>query len=207
MLRTFLGVAGAAPLWAWVFRGKPDGFWKRMALAAGSLGGFALLSEPDLRRRLLRPADIPEGVASAAGLYLIFQAGDRLARIILPAGGEEIEAIYQLRTSAPRSAIAALLTGIIAPSEVLFWQGLVQRSFMRRFGRWPGTLLAVASYGGIHLLTGNLTLSAAATTAGAYWGTEYALTPRLGANLVSHVLWDVWIFLIAPTPGGRRRPV
>ena len=66
-------------------------------------------------------------------------------------------------------------------------------------GRWRGTAAAIAAYGGVHLVTGNLTLAAAATVAGAHWAFLYALGMPLGALVVSHALWDVWIFLVQPT--------
>jgi hypothetical protein len=35
--------------------------------------------------------------------------------------------------------------------------------------------------------------------AGAYWGLLAAAGMPMGALIVSHVAWDVWIFLVAPT--------
>jgi uncharacterized protein len=205
MRRALLGLAAAVPIWAWVFRGAPAGFWRRMTLGAGYLGLFGLLSSPDIREELPEPGDLAIGAISAAGLYVIFQVGDRMARVVMPSGEEDIEQIYRLRTLAPRAHIAALLVGIIGPSEELFWRGLVGRAFVQRFGRVRGTALTSAAYGGTHLVTGNLTLTGAATVAGAYWGAEYAVDPRLGPLLVSHVLWDLWIFLIQPTPTGKKQ--
>lgn len=201
-----MGLAAAIPLWAWVFRGRKPGFWTRMTLGAGSLGTYALIKRPEMRKDLPRRGDFITGLLSAAGLYVIFQVGDRMARRIMPAGEEDITDIYRLRTLAPRPLIAAALVTVIGPSEEFFWRGLIQHSFMSRFGKTRGTLAGVAAYGGTHLVTGNLTLTGAASVAGAYWGSEYAWRPRLGPLLVSHILWDVWIFLIAPTPTGRKAP-
>lgn len=174
-----------------------------MALGAGSLGLVALRARPALRRELPTTRDLVPGMLSAAGLYVIFQAGDRLARRIMPAGEQEIARVYALRTLAPRAVTATLLVTVIGPGEELFWRGLVQHTFMQRFGSLRGTAAASATYGAVHLVTGNLTLTGAAGVAGAYWGAEYMLRPRLGPLLVSHVLWDLWIFLIQPTPTGR----
>lgn len=204
MRRALLGLLAAVPIWAWVFRGAPSGFWRRMTFGAGALGLFGLVSNPDIRDDLPEPGDFAIGAASAAGLYVIFQIGDRMARVVMPTGEEDIESVYRLRTLAPRGQIAALLVGVIGPSEEIFWRGLIGRSFVKRFGRARGTLLASAAYGGTHLVTGNLTLAGAATVAGAYWGAEYALDPRLGPLLMSHILWDIWIFLLQPTPTGKK---
>jgi membrane protease YdiL (CAAX protease family) len=204
MPRAILGLLAAVPIWAWVFRGPPSGFWRRMTIGAGALGLFGLMSSPDMRDDLPEPGDLAIGAASAAGLYVIFQIGDRMARVVMPAGEEDIEKIYRLRTLAPKGRIAALLVCVIAPGEELFWRGLIGRAFVRRFGRVRGTLLASAAYGGTHLVTGNLTLAGAAGVAGAYWGAEYALDSRLGPLFVSHILWDIWIFLLQPTPTGKK---
>lgn len=202
-IKALRGVGLALPLWAWVFRSRRWNFWARMTLGAGSLGLYALRSRPELRQQLPRKDDLLVGALSASGLYVIFQVGDRMARHIMPSGEEDIANVYRLRTLAPRPLIVALLAGVIGPSEELFWRGLVQHALMDRFGTARGTAAGAAVYGGVHLVTGNLTLTGAAATAGAYWGTEYALRPRLGPLLVSHILWDVWIFLLAPTPTGR----
>lgn len=204
LVAALLGLAFATSVWPWVFRARRPNFWIRMPLVSGALGLHALQRRPEMLAE--RPAwkDVAAGVGSAAGLYAIFQIGDRLARRIMPAGGQDIEETYALRTLAPRPAIAALLIGVIAPSEELFWRGLLQRALIGRFGRVKGTALAAAAYGGVHLGSGNLTLTGAATVAGAYWGSEYSLDGRMIPLLLSHILWDVWIFLLQPTPGGKR---
>ena len=170
-----------------------------MTLGVGGLGAYALAAEPALRRERLRPRDLGKGLGSAAGLYAIFQVGDRMARRIMPAGDREIASIYELRKAAPPEAIAAALALVIGPGEELFWRGLVQRGLMARFGRLRGALLASSIYGAVHLVSDNLTLTGAATTAGLFWGGLYARQQRLAPLIISHISWDIWIFLVAPT--------
>ena len=95
--------------------------------------------------------------------------------------------------------LAARLAIVIAPAEELFWRGMVQEGLMRRFGRWPGAAIRPVAYGGVHVVTGNFTLFGAAGVAGAQWCAMYAAGMPLGALVVSHVAWDVWIFLVQPT--------
>ena len=57
-----------------------------MTLGVGGLGAYALATEPTLRREKLRLRDLARGLGSAAGLYAIFQVGDRMARRVMPAG-------------------------------------------------------------------------------------------------------------------------
>jgi uncharacterized protein len=147
------------------------------------------------------PSDVPLGLASAATLYVTFAAGDRFARRFVPGGDEQIREIYGLRRLAPRGEIAARVVVVIAPAEELFWRGFVQGALCRRFGRWPGAAVAAMAYGGAHALTGNFTLAGAAAVAGAHWSVLSAAGMPLGALIVSHVAWDLWIFLLQPTTG------
>jgi membrane protease YdiL (CAAX protease family) len=177
-----------------------------MSAGASALGCYALLSRPALRKQRPAAKDVLPGLLSAGGLYLIFQIGDRMARRIMPSGEEDIARVYALRSLAPKAVTAVLLIGVIGPSEELFWRGMVQEAFMRKMGRWRGTAASAATYGAVHLVTGNVTLTGAAATAGAYWGAQYTLRPALGPLLVSHVVWDIWIFLLQPTPTGYSSP-
>lgn len=195
-----LGLLAATAWFAATFQGPRERFWSRMTWAGLTLGSFALLRSGPARRGLrLRPWHVPLGLASAGILYLTFRLGDRFARRHVPGGDRQIREIYGLRTLRPREEIATRLATVIGPAEELFWRGLVQEALMRRYGRWPGAALATIAYGGVHVVTGNVTLMGAASVAGAHWSALYAAGVPLGALVVSHVAWDVWIFLVQPT--------
>ena len=189
----------AQAAFATTFRGPRARFWQRMTLTGLTLGGYALALRRPLRETRIRPRDIALGLASAASLYLTFQVGDRFARRYVPSGERDIADIYTLRALRPRPEIAARLVTIIGPAEELFWRGYVQEGLMATFGRWPGSAVAAMAYGGVHLVTGNFTLFGAAGIAGAHWCLLYGAGLPMGALIVSHVTWDVWIFLIQPT--------
>ena len=176
-----------------------------MTLTGLTLGGFALVASGPARRARVRPWHIPVGLASAGVLYLTFAAGDRFARRFVPGGDRQIREIYTLRTLRPRGEIAARLALIVGPAEELFWRGLVQEALMRRYGRWRGAAAGGVVYGGVHVITGNFTLVGAAGVAGAHWCALYAAGVPLGALVVSHVTWDVWIFLVQPTGEAEAR--
>ncbi len=193
-------LAAAYGAFAATFREPRERFWQRMTLTGLALGSLALLADDDLRRSLKpKLKDVAVGLASAAGLYAIFQIGDRAARRIMPTGGEDIDEVYALERLRPRQEIALRLATVIGPAEELFWRGFVQRRLSDRLGPWKGAAAAAAAYGGAHLVTRNATLTGAATTAGAYWSALAAAGVSMPALIVSHVAWDIWIFLIAPT--------
>jgi uncharacterized protein len=198
-LALLVGLVGAQAAFAATFRGPRDRFWQRMTLTGLGLGSFALLTSKPARRVRIGLPEAIVGVASAIVLYTTFHFGDRFARGSVPGGDADIRDIYALRTLRPRGEIAARLATIIGPAEELFWRGLVQAALMRRLGRWRGAVAATLAYGGVHVVTGNFTLFGAASVAGAHWCALYAAGVPLGALVVSHVSWDVWIFLIQPT--------
>ena len=194
-----IGLAFAFLFFGLTFRGPRTRFWQRMTRAGLTLGSLALIAQPKLRRTRFKPRDVALGLGSASILYVIFQIGDRLTRVIVPKGAAEIGAIYGLEKLRPRKELAARLALIIGPAEELFWRGLVQARLIEQFGLLPGYALGTAAYGGAHLVTGNFTLIGAATVAGAFWGGLAALGVPLEALIISHSFWDVFIFLIAPT--------
>jgi CAAX protease family protein len=193
-----IGVAIAFGLFALTFRGARARFWERMTLTGFVLGNMALANESELRKMRVRPLDLMQGLGSAAILYSIFTLGDQLARRVMPRGSREIQDIYALRTLAPKEEIATRLATIIGPAEELFWRGFVQRR--------AGGLAAAVGYGGVHLVTGNATLVGAAAVAGIYWGLLRRLGMSMPALITSHIAWDIWIFLLAPTEGAREDP-
>lgn len=199
-------LAGAYGAFALTFRGPRERFWRRMTLTGLCLGTTALAGERSLRSLRFTIADLASGASSAAGLYVIFRVGDVMARVVMPRGTDDIGDVYALRTLASPRAIAARLVLVIGPAEELFWRGLVQRRLESRRGVAAGAALATAAYGGAHLAAGNATLIGAATVAGAYWSALAAAGARVESLIASHVIWDVVIFLIAPTASEARPP-
>ena len=197
-----LGLAYGA--FAHTFLGDQEWFWQRMTNAGIVLGTLSLAGERSLRGDLrFHKKEVSLGLATAAGLYGIFQMGDRLARRIVPTGAEDIGDVYALDRLRPKSEIAARLAFVIGPAEELFWRGFVQRKLDRtNLGRWGAAAAAAAAYGGAHVVTRNLTLFGAASVAGAYWSALAASGLSMGSLIVSHVAWDIWIFLVAPTASG-----
>lgn len=203
-----IGLAAATGAFAATFRGPRSQFWPRMTATGVGLGSFALLTSRPSRAALrIRTWHVPLGLASAGLLYATFQVGDRFARRFVPGGDRQIREIYALRELRPRGEIAARLATIVGPAEEMFWRGLVQSALMRLFGRWRGAALASLAYAGVHVTTGNFTLLGAAGVAGAQWCLLYAAGMPLGVLVVSHVTWDVYIFLVAPTGETGALPV
>lgn len=144
------------------------------------------------------------GVLAAIVLYGVFRLGHEILILIntytgiLPRRAENLNAIYASRAELPQYIIAALLFFPIGFGEEIYWRGFIQRSFQVRWGKGAAFLLTVILYTGAHLSTGNPVLVLAAFICGVYWSGLYLYTGSLVPVLISHMLWDPFIFVIAP---------
>ncbi len=199
LIPALVGLVSAVGAFTATFGGPRSKFWSRMTWTGLGLGAIAIAGAREVRGIRIRPRDVPLGLASAGLLYITFKFGDRFARKMVPSGDREIREIYALRTVRPRPEIALRLASIIGPAEELFWRGLLQGALQRRYGPWRAMVLTNSAYTGVHLIARNFTLLGAAGVAGLHWGVLRALRVPMGALIVSHIAWDIWIFLIQPT--------
>lgn len=197
-----LGLLAVAtiPVWIVVFVWTPLNFWYVMALGTGGLALAGALAAPRALRQRLRfqPSDVVIGVASAAVLYAVFVVGRELVTRILPFASDQIGAVYGNKALLAPTRIAILIGLVIGPGEELFWRGFLQRELEAMLGGWRGYFLATGLYAAVHVFTGNVMLVVAALTAGILWGGMYLRFGRLWPGIISHVAWDLTVFLLIP---------
>ncbi len=204
MRAALVGIAAAALLWAVMFSPLTAGrvnFWALMFPAAALLGAYALLGTPGRRLRAIyrwrRPWPVV-GIVAAAALYGVFVLGDLLTGALFPAAERQIARIYDIRGALPAWAIALGLALLVGPAEEVFWRGFVQDRLQGRFGPLRGMLLGVAAYTGVHLWSLNPMLILAAGVCGLFWGWMFVRFRNVWPGIISHALWDVTIFILAP---------
>lgn len=187
----------AAALWFLTFIVRPLDFWIMLTLSTLALMMIAITvnREPvkvqvDYRLLLL-------GVVSGVLLYAFFFAGFQVTRSN-PVFSEGVGKVYDLRSSAYAPLIALLLIFPIGPGEEIYWRWLIQRRFTERMGGNMGLMLATAAYALVHLPTLNPPLILTALIGGFVWGYIYKLTGAVMPVVVSHVLFDLLIFVVAP---------
>ena len=200
MNRLYIGLGIAAALWAVVFALNPVNFWVEISVATLAIASYAVYAGRDELRGLFshRTGMIMAGIASAGFLYVIFVIGSWASREILPFAGRKIDSIYEIRGLAPMWVVVPLLALIIAPCEEIFWRGYVQSSLVFRFGDLRGWLLMAAAYALVHVWSGNLILVAAAFLCGLFWGYLLLRFKSLVPCLISHVVWDLIVFVYYP---------
>ncbi len=174
-------------------------FWIAMTSGVLVLAMFAaLIRGPSLYHEKADPTDLALGAGTFALLYAVFWVGDKLIGFIRPASGNEISAIYELRAQLPPLVVALLLVFVIAPGEELYWRGLVNWALASRFGDGAAVILGTAAYGAVYLIAQNAAIVLAAVVAGFVWSIMFVIRRRLFPVIVSHVLFDLFLFVLAP---------
>lgn len=192
-------VALAAALWWFSFGLAWGVFWYKIAFSALVLAVVAVRSGGvSSSGRRLTSRDMLLGLASAAGLYAVFWLGKIASTAVLGFAEQDIQGIYGLGQGTPAWIIILLLLFVTGPCEEVFWRGYLQRRLCRELGKWRGLAAATACYSLVHVFSLNPMLMAAAAVAGAYWGLTYLALGRLEPVIVSHAIWSVTIFTIAP---------
>lgn len=198
------GILAAAlfiPLFA-IRRIGPFDFWWWMSLNAVAVMAYSFFSDrsylklikDDLKTGLVKK--ILLGVASAVLLYGFFYAGNQVSRIIFPFAENGINQVYAFKEGTSVLRMALLMIFLIGPGEEIFWRGFLQRRWQTRFGSLKGYWLAALLYALVHLASGNIMLVLAAGVCGLFWGAMFNRYRSVVMLVVSHVVWDLMIFLI-----------
>jgi hypothetical protein len=191
-----LSLVLAATLWILVFLVRPLEFWLMLSLSTLVLLLVALAVNRGKNSVRINGRLILLGVVSGALLYLLFYFGF-LATKSFPMFSEGVGQVYELRT-VPSYFIALALLFPIGPGEETYWRGFIQRRFSERLGSSIGLLTATCAYALVHLPTLNVPLILTAFIGGLVWGYIYERTESLCPVIISHVLFDLLIFVIVP---------
>lgn len=191
----------AAVLWFVMFVLKPMNFWIMMAFSTSALYAISIIHYRDQFKKVyFNFKEISIGISSAALLYLIFWLGkfilDKYG--IIPNHNQDISSVYANREALPAWAVGLLLFIPIGFGEEMFWRGYIQRFLSEKYNKWIGLFITVFFYTAVHIPTMNPVLVLASFIVGFYWGLIFLWRGNIIAAVLSHMLWDPFIFVIIP---------
>jgi len=153
-------------------------------------------------RGLFRPRTMTVllGIVSAAALYLVFYAGNAGIQALHPLGltASTESSIYSLIAS-PSNPLY-LQVSVLAFDAVgyeSFFRGVLQTRLEPRFGAASPFLVALID-ASIHILTLNPLWVVTTFVADSCWGMTFHYSKDLTSNTLSHFVWDIVIFIVAP---------
>lgn len=200
-MRYLLFVALAFVLWFVMFVLKPLNFWVMMAFSTSVLYAISIYYYRDqLNRENFRFTEILIGISSAAVLYFIFWFGkfilDKYG--IIPNHNQNISSVYANREALPSWLVTLFLFFPIGFGEEMFWRGYLQRLLTNKYNKWIGLIITVFFYTAVHIPTMNPILLLASFLVGIYWGLIFLWRGNIVAAVISHMLWDPFIFVLFP---------
>lgn len=168
-----------------------------MSISTGILLLVALAINREKIRIRINYRTLILGAGSGILLYGFFYVGYQFTKS-LTIFNQGVAGVYDFRSGVPLAVIALLLLFPIAPSEEVYWRGLIQRRLMERIGGNNGLFLTAGVYALVHLPTLNPPLILTALIGGLAWGWIYKSSKQLEPVILSHIIFDVLIFVIAP---------
>ncbi|WP_264737020.1 CPBP family intramembrane glutamic endopeptidase [Cytobacillus firmus] len=140
---------------------------------------------------------ITYGVLSGFLLYGLFWVGYSLFEILNLPLVNQVEKLYG-RFSPSLIWHYIVLILIIVPGEEVFWRGFVQKRLMKLTTVKLSIILSSLLYSSVHFYSGYWMLAFAAIIAGLFWGWLYAWKRSIPLVIVSHLIFDLLMFVLLP---------
>ncbi len=175
-------------------------FWYGMSAATLTLATITLVRQRlDLKRLFsFQPRHLAVGLVHATLLYALSRFGVWILSELFAEVVPQIQSVYATRTQLDPVIIAGLLALIIAPCEEIFWRGLIVDHLLKILSPRIALVIATGLYCLVHIWAMNPMLLLAALVLGAHWSVLYWRYRSLVPGVVSHLVWDVLIFVVFP---------
>ncbi|WP_071459260.1 CPBP family intramembrane glutamic endopeptidase [Bacillus massilinigeriensis] len=137
------------------------------------------------------------GILSGIALYFLFWAGNFLIDITGLPLDRQISRLYRwFKPETVWHLIVLIL--IIAPGEEIFWRGFIQKRLMNTASLRASIVISALMYASAHLYSGQVALILAAFIGGLAWGALYAWKRSIPLVVVSHIIFDIFLFSFFP---------
>lgn len=84
------------------------------------------------------------------------------------------------------------------PGEEIFWRGFVQKRLLKSMKPASAIVIGALLYASVHIYSGKFILIAGALFTGIVWGSLYYWKKSMPLVIVSHLIFDVMLFIILP---------
>ncbi|MEH7177369.1 CPBP family intramembrane glutamic endopeptidase [Neobacillus vireti] len=194
-LRLIIGYVLAHALMYFTFYDRAI-FWYIFTGSLLVLITFAMFQE-DVEDQASFFVYISIGAFSGILLYFIFWLGVQGFDLLNLPFEKSIKKLYRWFAPSLFWQYLALIL-VAAPGEELFWRGFVQKRLLRFFRPFVSIVFGALLYASVHIYSGTFTLMLAAFLSGLMWGALYLWKKSMPLVIVSHIVFDIMIFIILP---------
>ncbi|WP_338451874.1 type II CAAX endopeptidase family protein [Niallia oryzisoli] len=171
-------------------------FWYMFTATMLILMSFSILNEKSDQEAAFFSYTL-YGILTGLILFALFWTGNFFIQFFHLPFKQEISRLYS--SFAPKQIwhyIVLLL--FIVPGEELFWRGFMQKRLSKFMSVKYSILLASVLYASVQIYSGIFIHILAALFAGIFWGALYAWKKSLSLVVVSHLTFDILIFILYP---------
>lgn len=137
------------------------------------------------------------GAVSGILLYAVFWLGFQAIDLFHLPFKKSITKLYNWYAPSLFWQYLALVF-VAAPGEEFFWRGFVQKRLSKHFRPMVSILTASLLYASVHIYSGSFLLVFTAFLSGLVWGFFYFWKKSMPLVIVSHIIFDVMMFIILP---------
>jgi len=137
------------------------------------------------------------GVLTGLLLYFVFWLGFQAIQVLHLPFEKTIKKLYRWYSPHVFWQYIALVL-VAAPGEELFWRGFIQKTLLKYFSPIWSILSAALLYASVNIYSGSLLLVFSAFFSGFVWGLLYFWKKSMPLVIVSHIIFDIMIFIILP---------
>jgi membrane protease YdiL (CAAX protease family) len=193
--RLFIGLIVAHILFYFSFHDKAI-FWYIFSGSVLVLIAYAMFQEEvDDEVSLIQYVFV--GAIAGFFIYFIFWLGVRAIDILHLPFNTSIKNLYKWFAPSLFWQYLALVL-VAAPGEELFWRGFIQKRVMNYYNPFISISAASILYASVHIYSGSFLLVLAAFISGCIWGNLYFWKRSMPLVIVSHIVFDLMIFIILP---------
>jgi uncharacterized protein len=171
-------------------------FWYMFTATMLLLISYSIIKE-DVDDAVALSIYLPVGAISGLVLFGLFWLGDFLLNLLHIPVQADISRLYKLYSPTLFWHYLALML-IAVPGEEIFWRGFIQKRLLHYKGQGWSVFISSCLYASVSLYSGEWILVLAAFISGLFWGTLYIWKRSIPLVIVSHLVFDLFIFILFP---------
>jgi uncharacterized protein len=137
------------------------------------------------------------GILSGLLLYGLFIIGDFLFSLINFSIQDDVDKLYKLFSPTMFWHYLSLML-IAIPGEEIFWRGFILKKLLKNNRLWSSIVISSFMYASVNIYIGEWILVLATFIAGMMWGYLYTWKRSIPLVIVSHLVFDLFLFILFP---------